>query len=183
MNTRLLEYVAKVVAEAPPLTDLQRNQISAMLMPGYVSGSSGSYSYSDPEPPKRYPQFLYRHFDKCGHLLYVGITNAFTSRMNEHGRHSWWSKFSQTVEKTDLGTTDQSEAQGVEREAIANECPVFNTQHAGSGREGRIVKYLVEHDQWQHIAVGTQTGPTIAPLVRQLLAANADDAINWISGE
>jgi len=179
MSVTVDEYVARVVAEAPPLSDYQRERISALL----ATGGDTPRRVTPQEPPRQYPQIMYRHLDACGCLVYLGITNAFHSRTKEHSRDSWWSKFSKTVDITDLGTTDAKEAREVERAAITDEHPVFNSVHASHGRESRIVKYLVNHEQWDHLVVGTQSGPGVEAVVRQLLNANADDAINWISGE
>ena len=179
MSVTVDEYLARVVAEAPPLSDSQRERIAALLVPG----GDAPRLVTAQEPPKQYPQIMYRHLDACGCLVYLGITNAFHSRTREHSRDSWWSKFSKTVDITDLGTTDAKEAREVERMAIIKESPVFNLIHARDGREPRIVKYLVGHEQWDHLVVGTQSGPGVEAVVRQLLNANAGDAINWISGE
>lgn len=39
------------------------------------------------------PHYLYRHFDKDGELLYVGITHRLGTRIYQHERDSdWWSQ-------------------------------------------------------------------------------------------
>lgn len=74
------------------------------------------------------PQALYRHFDLSGALLYVGVTNRIPNRIKEHSKHSsWWSQ----IARIDIEHfPDRESVLKAEREAIINEKPKHNIQHA-----------------------------------------------------
>jgi hypothetical protein len=67
---------------------------------------------------------LYRHFDKDGKLLYVGISLKWTSRTKEHQRSSSW--FSQVSSITLQHFETLREALEAEKVAIMSENPVCN---------------------------------------------------------
>jgi hypothetical protein len=71
---------------------------------------------------------LYRHFDKDGDLLYVGISLSAVDRSKQHRNGSdWWPEVASiTVENF----ASRSAAERAERKAIANERPIHNTMHA-----------------------------------------------------
>lgn len=79
---------------------------------------------------------LYRHFDKKGVLLYVGISDNPVARSAQHQANSPWHKFSEetTVEWFDTRT----EADAAERAAIRDERPAFNTTHNARNRKAAI---------------------------------------------
>lgn len=68
---------------------------------------------------------LYRHFDKEGRLLYVGISHSFMSRLAQHkGRSHWyWSIANVSV----THYPDRATAERAERRAIRTEAPMHNT--------------------------------------------------------
>ena len=70
--------------------------------------------------------YLYRHWDKCGTLLYLGISNCVAARTACHrSRSPWSSKISRTeIEEFQ----SRQEALAAETKAIATEAPLFNLQ-------------------------------------------------------
>ena len=69
-------------------------------------------------------QYLYRHFDCDGQLLYVGISKDPAKRTGEHSSTAhWFDKISQiTVEKFET----RKQVIEAEKKAIQNENPLFN---------------------------------------------------------
>ena len=67
---------------------------------------------------------LYRHFDNCGTLLYVGISHHHLKRLHEHSTRAGWGHLiaSQTIEYF----STRLEAERAERKAISNELPRYN---------------------------------------------------------
>jgi predicted GIY-YIG superfamily endonuclease len=67
---------------------------------------------------------LYRHYDRDGILLYVGITDDMTRRSKEHARDKeWWSR----VEDTRVQYVEsRKHAEALERVAILYEKPAYN---------------------------------------------------------
>lgn len=70
------------------------------------------------------PTALYRHFNRTGELLYVGISLNALSRLDQHVKGSHWSRdiASVTIEWLD-STADALKA---EQQAIDNEKPLHN---------------------------------------------------------
>ncbi len=69
---------------------------------------------------------VYRLFEKGGRLLYVGISKDPLARWQEHiGSRSWWRRVSEY--EIDW-YPNRSEARAVERSAIVDEVPVYNTR-------------------------------------------------------
>lgn len=70
---------------------------------------------------------LYRHFDKDGKLLYVGISKHAISRLSQHEREKHWSNniCSVTIEYFETRKT----ALQAEERAIRIENPIYNIQH------------------------------------------------------
>jgi hypothetical protein len=73
---------------------------------------------------------LYRHFDKAGRLLYIGIAVDPAKREGEHRRESEWRGRIARVELEWYG--DRHAARAAERAAIAAEQPPFNVLHTRS---------------------------------------------------
>lgn len=67
---------------------------------------------------------LYRHFDKEGTLLYVGISLSALNRLAQHAVHSGWYKEITRVEMEWFDTRET--AMEAERNAIYNENPKHN---------------------------------------------------------
>lgn len=71
--------------------------------------------------------YLYRHFDKHGILLYVGIAFNPLLRLNRHEDESaWYSKI--TFVKIEP-FNNRKDAMNAERFAIKNESPLYNKTH------------------------------------------------------
>ena len=96
---------------------------------------------------------LYRHWDKDGNLLYVGISLSAVYRLSQHNNESHWSNQIASVTVENYGTRD--DALRAERSAISQENPRHNlyrpkareqkeaeSQHERSDKE-RIVRRLV----------------------------------------
>lgn len=73
------------------------------------------------------PTSLYRYYDDCDVLIYVGITKRGTTRNSEHNASkAWWPYVArQAVEHFPT----RPEAQAREVELIERHTPPFNTQH------------------------------------------------------
>lgn len=68
---------------------------------------------------------LYRHFDKEGNLLYVGISLSAMGRLVSHKRDANW--FDDIASVTIEKFKTRSAAEKAERKAIQNEIPKHNT--------------------------------------------------------
>jgi hypothetical protein len=87
---------------------------------------------------------LYHHYDAYGVLLYVGISDTPVDRTNSHARSSEWVQF---ADRAEIQWHDsRALAEKAEREAIADEAPVFNRQHAVGDVDRRIADYLRERE-------------------------------------
>lgn len=75
------------------------------------------------------PTALYRHFDKAGALLYIGIAVDPAKREAEHRRESEWAARIHRIEVE--WHESRRAARDAERAAIATERPPFNILHAG----------------------------------------------------
>jgi predicted GIY-YIG superfamily endonuclease len=71
-------------------------------------------------------QHLYRHFDKDGRLLYVGISLSAVQRLGQHRYGACW--FDQITTVTIEQHPDRKAVEAAEREAIKREKPIFNVQ-------------------------------------------------------
>ena len=72
-------------------------------------------------------QNLYRHFDKDGELLYIGISISALLRLSQHKNESHW--FDHIV-RVDIERFDSRiSVLGAEKEAIKNEKPKYNSKH------------------------------------------------------
>ena len=70
---------------------------------------------------------LYRHFDKDGGLLYVGISLSHLSRLIQHRERAHWYRQIETVKIQWFAS--RSEAIAAERHAIKTEKPIHNVTH------------------------------------------------------
>lgn len=73
------------------------------------------------------PQVLYRHFNKGGELLYVGISSRVQQRTAEHAKHSNWYKQVSRIELEHF--PDRLSVSEAEIRAIAYERPRYNKTH------------------------------------------------------
>lgn len=74
---------------------------------------------------------LYRHFDKGGSLLYVGISLSAVERLNGHANSKWASEIAR-VEIERFPT--RGDALNAERNAIRDERPIHNVVHNNQRR-------------------------------------------------
>lgn len=73
------------------------------------------------------PVYLYRFYSKKGPLLYVGITDNFERRYQQHKATArWWDEQGHHEKKVYV---NRKWAEQAEREAIRTEQPVFNIRH------------------------------------------------------
>lgn len=91
---------------------------------GITPAQAKTYDLDRPRHDLRGPSALYRYFDECDRLLYVGITKTPEKRDREHSMLAEWHQFAtrQTVEWHE----DRDAALAAERAAIRDESPVFN---------------------------------------------------------
>jgi predicted GIY-YIG superfamily endonuclease len=73
--------------------------------------------------------FLYRHFDKDGKLLYVGISLNHMARLQQHKEASKWFDQIANVKVEQFAT--RMEAMLAETKAINEENPIYNIQKKG----------------------------------------------------
>jgi predicted GIY-YIG superfamily endonuclease len=70
------------------------------------------------------PVALYRHFDRNGELIYIGITSDPARRWAQHVEQSVWARF---VSDTSVHWLESREkARAAERRAIVGDRPLFN---------------------------------------------------------
>lgn len=92
---------------------------------GVTASQAKAYDLAPPRYDLRGPSALYRYFDECDRLLYVGITKTPEKRDADHAKLSEWHQFAKrrTVEWHD----SRDDALTAERAAIKGEQPVFNS--------------------------------------------------------
>ena len=95
--------------------------------------------------------FLYRYWDACGCLLYVGITGDFHSRDGSHERSSPWYYLATRHKVEELPS--EPEAREAELTAIRSEHPVFNA----AGRPRVTQTTLILEYARAHAVAGRQT--------------------------
>lgn len=168
----LAEYVKRTVDAAPPLTTEQLDRISALLRGRQTVAPT-------PPPPKPQATTVYRHYDACGCLLYIGIAYDAVKRTYQHAGTSWWSKWTERIEMQSLTYAHRSEAVDAEREFIRAENPAFNKVHAVD-RDGAVKRYLINHERWEHLSVPAAVDASELPdLIRTLDLANMLGGVIW----
>lgn len=84
---------------------------------------------------------VYRHYDKHGFLLYVGMSSTFLARQANHKESNWFDEIS-TITVAHYDTRE--EALDAERVAIATENPKHNLKRpAFTGAAGRDLSQMV----------------------------------------
>lgn len=74
--------------------------------------------------------FLYRLYSKEGRLIYIGISNAWHHRMQEHRRSQpWWDEVEHVFT---ISFPDRRSALVAEEAAIKSERPAYNIVHTSS---------------------------------------------------
>ena len=72
------------------------------------------------------PQHLYRHYNKEGVLLYVGISLSAINRLGQHKDHAHWFSLISRVEIESFSS--RAEVRNAEIAAINKENPLYNLQ-------------------------------------------------------
>lgn len=90
--------------------------------------------------------YLYRHFDKDGNLLYVGISLCYIIRLSQHKSQSSWfpNIASSVIEKFN----SRFEAEIAETNAIESEHPLCNVVH--NRKKKKTIQYTkkIYREQW-----------------------------------
>ena len=73
---------------------------------------------------------LYRHFNKAGELLYVGISLNSAARLTSHANSSGW--FSEISTMTVQQFPSRAEALAAENFAVQTEKPKYNASHSSA---------------------------------------------------
>ena len=94
---------------------------------------------------------LYRHFDKSGALLYVGITTAPAARLRQHLKASDWRD--QINDVSTIWFDRRSDAEQAERTAIQNERPIHNRVHKVDNHAKRIPAHLGDSFFLDHLGM------------------------------
>jgi hypothetical protein len=81
---------------------------------------------------------LYRHFDKNGQLLYVGVSLSTVVRLSQHREYSKW--YDQIANVTIQNYNTREEALEAETQAIKNENPKYNI------KKTKIKEKLIEQN-------------------------------------
>ncbi len=77
--------------------------------------------------PEMRPQVLYRHYDKGGALLYIGVSCSAFTRLSQHSNHSHW--FADIATVTLEHYPDRESVLKAETQAILTEKPAHNINH------------------------------------------------------
>lgn len=104
-------------------------------------------------PVPHYPrgEYLYRHWDADGRLLYVGIAKRPMARERQHEASSPWMVFQAEMTVEPFGS--RADAEAAEAEAIRTEEPLFNVAgNESPGARRRLVEYLVKHGRTDLLA-------------------------------
>lgn len=95
---------------------------------------------------------LYRHFNKDGALLYVGISLSALQRLSQHGNGSEW--FDHIAHVTIENFPNRIAAERAEKKAIQTERPTHNIAHALKAVNEETVSGLI----WGASAIGKYLG-------------------------
>jgi len=107
------------------------------------TATNADWPFQEPAPESaRY--YLYRYFDACGCLLYVGITDTPDRRDREHKNNSPWHALAVRREVAEV--TDERHARDAERKAVQAESPAFNSALRDSRATNKaLTGYLLSH--------------------------------------
>lgn len=171
-------YIKGLVDAAPPLSEAQKDRLYLLLHGDRARRPVYEPTTPAPTPPQK-PTKVYRHYDACGCLLYIGISHDPVQRAFAHEKGSWWKRWAVRMDTDEVVYADRCEAESAERELIREESPVFNRTHA-LDQKGAIVRYLIAHERWEHLTV-----PLYLPaekrveLIRSLAETNLLSDIGW----
>lgn len=151
-RTEAMDRRIRELADArPPLNEERRARLAALLTAGGLPPGMSPALPRPAEPPK--PRVaLYRHFDRDGVLLYVGVSQDPKIRRQSHSRHAVWHEFASREEVTWLD--DRDAALEAEREAIRTESPLFNGTHTTPHAQRACVEYLIQRGRLDLLRIG-----------------------------
>lgn len=81
--------------------------------------------------PREGPTVLYRHYNSVGALLYVGISNDYVRRCEQHAADKPWWPLVDHARSTCQKYPTRALAEAAEVRAIRMESPKFNIAHNG----------------------------------------------------
>lgn len=120
-------------------------------------GSSETTTDRPPRPRCERGEYLYRHWDPDGRLLYVGVASRPAARQRRHEASSSWMVFQ--AEMTVEPFPSRAEAEAAESEAIRAEQPLFNVAGNESPEaQQRLVDYLIEHGRTDLLSPAVSRG-------------------------
>jgi hypothetical protein len=93
---------------------------------------------------------LYRHYDTCGNLLYVGVALCSVDRLAQHRCRSGWFDRIATVRIEHFAA--EGAALLAEAKAIRGERPLFNLREAGLDDSNPAFKLIQLHGDRQAVA-------------------------------
>lgn len=133
---------------------------------------------------------LYRHFDKDGRLVYVGISNSALLRTSNHRDLSRW--FDQVVRIEIERYPTRAAALIAEEAAVTNEKPAYNLRSGRkSGTLARNPEMQIEHEAALREAaakgIKVQKGRAVSVIRNQILMAEKgvkypygfDEQLRW----
>ena len=115
------------------------------------------------------PTIFYRYFSGCGELLYVGVTNGFTRRLNQHCAKRWFAEA--MFCRAEIFPTEYL-AQKAESFAIFEEAPKHNIRrfpyspHLGIRDDWHVKKmggFIGEAPRWFDLSEPGSIYPTDTP--------------------
>lgn len=87
---------------------------------------------------------LYRHFQKDGSLLYVGISLSAVARLAQHKNYSEWFN---SISRVEIETfTDRNAALDAERRAIKEENPLYNKTYKRPAPDPKPTRAEIEKE-------------------------------------
>ena len=125
---RLMRLIEKGEYPAPEYTDDGRRRWRAKDVQLWLDLYEQGIPWKRRRTAKIAEAELYRHFDKDGRLLYVGI--SFDSLVRLHGHRASAKWFAQVTTITIQRYPTRAEAEAAERSAIKDEKPLHNIAHA-----------------------------------------------------
>lgn len=132
------------------LSEADKRQLASLLGIKLLRGSAPVVKAAPANAPATPPTrrcSLYRHYDRDGVLLYVGISVDPEAREKSHRASSPWWEF---VASSDVDWyLTEVDAAFAERRAITDEGPIFNKAGAQSERNARAIHYLVAHEAYE----------------------------------
>ena len=85
---------------------------------------------------------LYELYDKNDNLIYIGISDHFPRRLNEHFKTKHWYKQIATIRLFYFNSRGELEQE--EKERIENNLPLFNRMYNSDNIEQAIIDYTID---------------------------------------